>query len=67
MARGRTKAPEVAVRPRVVTLSDDGNGHTYKIKDPDGLLDPRGARRGFRTLADLEAELKGLNLGANRD
>lgn len=67
MARGHTKAPETAVHPRVVRLSDDGNGHIYEIEDPDGLLDPHGARREFRTLAELEAEIRGLNLGLNRN
>lgn len=66
MARSRAEDPEAAVHPRVIRLSDDGNGHIYEVKDPDGLLDPHGARRDFRTLADLEAELRGLKLGAKR-
>lgn len=64
MARGRTKAPDATVHPRVAKLFESSLGTTvwddgdvYDVKDPDGLLNPRGASRQFRTLADLEKEI----------
>lgn len=55
------------VHPRVAKLSGNSLGTTvwddgdvYDIKDPDGLLNPRGANRGFRSLADLEKEIWAL-------
>lgn len=55
------------VHPRVAKLSENSLGTTvwddgdvYDIKDPDGLLNPRGANREFRSLADLEKEIWAL-------
>lgn len=71
MARGLAKRPEAMVRPRVVKLGGSSHGTTvwdgdnvFDIQDPDGLLSPHGPRRKFRTLADLEQEIKKLDLGA---
>lgn len=71
MARGLAKRSEAMVHPRVAKLGGSSLGTTvwdggdvFDIQDPDGLLSPHGPRRDFRTLADLEQEIKELDLGA---
>ncbi|KAI0124148.1 integral membrane protein [Xylariales sp. AK1849] len=62
--------PESSVKPRVITLSENGHAAAKmrpvnvsgKFDDPDGLLDPTGPLRDFRTLHDLEDGLLGLTL-----
>lgn len=55
------------VRPRIVKLFSLGRqvlsgGDVIATADPDGLLDPDGPRRAFRTLADLERDVRRLNV-----
>lgn len=67
--RGLTSGPEPAVNPRITRLHESSlstalwnNGVVFYIEDPDGLLSPGGPRRAFRTLADLEAEVRDLDV-----
>lgn len=67
-ARGLATGPDLVVRPRVVRL-DLGtkilsDGEVLHVNDPDGLLNPAGPRREFRSCADLEEELRRLSLSA---
>lgn len=69
MARGTEDGPEPAVHPRVVNLRESSLGTTtfddddvFHVDDPDGLLSPEGPCREFRTMADLEAEIRDLEL-----
>lgn len=65
VAQGLTSGSEAMVYPRVVRLSEGSlgntvwhNGDVFDVQDPDGLLNSRGPRRGFRTLADLEQQVR---------
>lgn len=65
--RGELQAEDPAVQPRTVKLSSLGkfvwaDGDVIATADPDGLMDPAGPRRAFRTLADLEGEVRVLAL-----
>ncbi|KAI7786261.1 hypothetical protein LA080_004082 [Diaporthe eres] len=72
MASGQSDGPEPAVHPRVTSLRGSSlgttnwnDGNAFRVEDPDGLLSPGGPYRDFRTLADLEAEVRDLKLGSN--
>lgn len=65
MARGQSDGPEPAVHPSIISLRSSSlgttiwnDGDTFRVEDPDGLLSPGGPHRDFRTLADLEAEIR---------
>ncbi|KAI0487632.1 hypothetical protein F4859DRAFT_525725, partial [Xylaria cf. heliscus] len=62
--RGIASGAEPKVEPRVVTIGRDGGGTAKSyvnldtIDDPEGLTNPDGPLRAFRTLKDLEDELR---------
>lgn len=69
MARGQSDGPEPTVHPQVIKLHGSSRGTTISkdgdvlhVEDPDGLMSPGGPQRDFRTLADLEAEVRDLRL-----
>lgn len=70
MSHGQSDGPEPTVHPQVTKLHGSSRGTTIwkdgdvlGVEDPDGLMSPGGPRREFRTLADLEAEIRDLKLG----
>ncbi|KAJ0114002.1 hypothetical protein J7T55_010246 [Diaporthe amygdali] len=74
MARGQIDRPEPMVYPPINRLYENSlgttvwkNGEVFHIEDPDGLLSPGGPCQDFRTLADLEEELRNLKLSSEGD
>lgn len=69
--RGLADGSEPSVKPRVIRLVKDGHAVRTAtqvdiskfVDDPDGLLNPAGPLREFRTLEGLQSELKSLTLG----
>ncbi|RYO99412.1 hypothetical protein DL764_006807 [Monosporascus ibericus] len=68
--RGLAEMSEPSVKPRLVKLDRHGRAIptgsqvdlSAAVDDPDGILSPAGPLCEFRTLADLERELKSLML-----
>ncbi|KAI1207588.1 uncharacterized protein F4807DRAFT_172086 [Annulohypoxylon truncatum] len=61
--RGLAQGSEAPVHPRIVELNNRSditipNRHAMLIDDPDGLMNPAGPLRKFRTVADMMRDLE---------